>query len=115
MVKTFRRSRTSRKGRAGEVNTGLSLGVGFPAEGRVHKPFYSVPSRVVAANYFGPDGQSLAATGDEGILTIWQLDTFDTGLLERLINRGLNWCKDYLATNATVQTQVVTGYTKTMR
>ncbi|MEM9449676.1 MAG: TIR domain-containing protein [Cyanobacteria bacterium P01_E01_bin.6] len=48
---------------------------------------------------FSPDGTSLAATGEDGTLTIWTLDRFDDGLLGRLIDRGLDWCQDYLETN----------------
>lgn len=48
---------------------------------------------------FSADGQYLASTGDAGILAVWHLDTFDEGLLDRLVQRGLDWCQDYLTHN----------------
>ncbi|MEM9217491.1 MAG: TIR domain-containing protein [Cyanobacteria bacterium P01_F01_bin.150] len=53
---------------------------------------------------FSPDGQYLAATGNKGMLTIWHLDRFDEHLLDRLVDKGLDWCNDYLKTNSNGQT-----------
>ena len=53
---------------------------------------------------FSADGQYLATTGDAGILAVWHLDTFDDGLLDRLVQRGLDWCQDYLTHNPVGQT-----------
>lgn len=61
---------------------------------------------------FSSDGQYLATTGDAGILTVWHLDTFDDGLLDRLIQRGLDWCQDYLTHNPAGQTYHLLGQPK---
>lgn len=41
----------------------------------------------------------LATTAEDGMLTLWQIDSFDDQLLDRLVKRGCTWVKDYLKTN----------------
>lgn len=53
----------------------------------------------VRAVAFSPDGNTLATLGSSGHLLLWQLERFDEGLLQRLVEQGLDWCQDYLRTN----------------
>lgn len=48
------------------------------------------------------NGPLLATTADDGMLTLWRLDSFDDQLLDRLVTRGCAWAKDYLKTNSHV-------------